>query len=497
VSSELIHNGAPSTTAGDEQQMSSASAGSPRLSMGTRIAYAVGGVPALIEQRGLSAFLLIFYNQVVGLPPYLVTSALLVTAIVDALCDPLVGQVSDNLHSRWGRRHPFIYASFIPLSLGYLLIWCPPAHWSQSMVFAYLLAMLLIVRVADSCYELPASALLPELTRNYNERTGILSLRMLFALIGGMSMTMLAYRVFLKEDAHGAGGILARHGYFGYGVASAVVIAVTIVISGIGTHRRIPFLSKPGRRSATLGTMMREVGTTISNRSFLALIVAGILMSTCNGAKTGLDIYFGLYFWDLQQGQLANLVVASLIGIVSGVLLAPPLARRFGKRPAAVGVIIAGIIGNGGPVLGRLFGLMPPNHSNALFVILFADGAFTFCVATATTILMTSMLNDVVEDVEVKTGRRSEGLLMAADTLCRKLVSSLGIFISGLMLTLIGFPRKAARGSVAPELVGKLAYAYILMTVLFIIALCMLYFYRINRTTHEQNLGVLRQRARE
>jgi Na+/melibiose symporter-like transporter len=177
------------------------------------------------------------------------------------------------------------------------------------------------------------------------------------------------------------------------------------------------------------------------------------------------------------------------------VLLAPPLARRVGKRPAAAAVIVAGIIGNGGPVLGRLFGVMPPNHTKTLFVILFADVAFTFCVATATTILMTSMLNDVVEDVEVKTGRRSEGLLLAADALCRKLVSSLGIFISGLTLTIIGFPRKAARGSVPPQLVEKLAYAYVLMTVLFILALCMLYFYRIDRTTHEENLRLLRQRA--
>jgi GPH family glycoside/pentoside/hexuronide:cation symporter len=466
----------------------------PALTRFNKIAYAVGGVPALIEQRGLSAFLLIFYNQVVGLPPYLVTSALLITAIFDAFCDPVVGQISDNFRSRWGRRHPFIYASIVPLSLGYFLIWWPPLNWSQTMLFAYLLGMLLIVRVADSCYELPSSALLPELTPDYNERTGILSLRTLFALIGGMSMSMLALRVFLRESSNGAGGVLARQGYFGYGLASALIIAVTILISAVGTQGRIPYLSKPRRRSVTLKAMLGEVAATISNRSLLALIVTGILMSICNGAKAGLEIYFGLYFWELEQSQLATLVVASLIGIFAGVALAPPLARRFGKRPAAVMVIVAGIIGNGGPVFARLFGVMPPNHTQALFVILFADVAFTFCVATATTILMTSMLNDVVEDVEVKTGRRSEGLLLAADTLCRKLVSSLGIFIAGLILTLIGFPRKAARGSVPPELVGKLAYAYVVMTVLYTIALCILYFYRIDRTVHERNLRALLNR---
>jgi glycoside/pentoside/hexuronide:cation symporter, GPH family len=467
----------------------------PPLTRITKISYALGGIPALIEQRGLSAFLLIFYNQVVGLPPYLVTSALLITAIVDALCDPVVGQISDNWRSRMGRRHPFIYASLAPLSLGYLLIWSPPANWSPTMLYAYLLGMLLIVRVADSCYELPSSALLPELTLDYNERTSILSLRTLFALVGGMSMSMLALRVFLRESPNGSGGVLARHGYFGYGMASAIVIGLTIFISAIGTQNRIPYLSKPRRRTMTLTAMLREIGATINNRSLFALLVAGILMSICNGAKAGLEIYFGLYFWELSQSQLANLVAASLIGIVFGVGLAPLLARRLGKRAAAATVLVSGILGNGGPVLARLLGVMPANHTPALFGILFVDAAFTFCVATATTILMTSMLNDVVEDVEVKTGRRSEGLLLAADTLCRKLVSSLGIFIAGLTLTLIGFPRKAERGTVPAQLVGKLAYAYVIMTVLFTLALCMLYFYRIDRGVHEGNLRTLRRRA--
>ena len=91
--------------------------------------------------------------------------------------------------------------------------------------------------------------------------------------------------------------------------------------------------------------------------------------------------------------------------------------------------------------------------------------------------------------------RRSEGLLLSADSLCRKLVSSVGIFISGLTLTLIDFPRKAERLAVPPQLVNKLAYGYVIMTVLYLIALSMLYFYSIVRSTHERNLAVLRRRA--
>jgi Na+/melibiose symporter-like transporter len=474
-----------------------ASAGVPPLGLPTRIAYALGGIPVLLEQRGLSVFLMIFYNQVVGLPAYLVALALLIASFFDVICDLIVGQISDNLRSAWGRRHPFIYASLVPLPIAYFFLWMPPAGWSQNMLFVYLLVILLIIRLADSCFELPSNALLPELTDNYDERTSIVTTRTLASLLTAMLLTMVAYRVFLREDGHGGGGILAREGYFAYGLTASLLIGAGILISGLGTHWRIPFLSQPRRRFPTIAVMLRESRSAVKNKSFIMLILCGILMSVANGAKSALELYFNLYFWGLTQAQLAVLVGASVVGIIVGGGLVSPLARALGKRAAAAVMVVAGIIGNGGPVLARLLGVIPPNHTAALFIVLFIDIAFTFAVATATTILISSMMNDVVEDVAVKTGRRSEGLLMAADNLSRKFVSSLGIFISGLTLTLIGFPRTTTRTSVPEHIIYKLSYGYIPITMLFIVALIALSFYGIDRHIHEQNLRILAKRAGE
>jgi Na+/melibiose symporter-like transporter len=241
--------------------------------------------------------------------------------------------------------------------------------------------------------------------------------------------------------------------------------------------------------------MFHAVGATLNNRSFIALLMVGVLMSVANGARLALELYYNVYFWQLPQTQLSVLLLATIVGILPGVTLAPLLARRLGKRQLVTIVIIGGIVGNVGPVLGRLAGVMPANGTPTLFAILFADVAFTFCMATMTTIMLTSMMNDVVEDVEVKTGRRSEGLLLAADSFFKKLVSSVGVFVSGVMLTVIGFPQHAVRGKVAPEIVVKLAYGYLPITALYLIAFCLLSFYQIDRAKHESNLALLKRRA--
>jgi Na+/melibiose symporter-like transporter len=468
----------------------------PPLGWRTKTAYAFSAIPTLVQQRGMSAFLLIFYNQALGLAPGIVATVLLISSIVEALCDPIVGQISDNFSSRWGRRHPFMYVAILPVSIGYLLLWAPPAGLSDGILAAYLLITLLTIRIFDAFFELPSSALLPELTRNYDERTTLVSLRLMLGMIVGLSMTMLAYKVFLRENANGSGGVLIRDGYLSYGIASALLIAAAMLIAALGTHSRIPYLAKAGKRAPSPGAMWREVRATLHNRSFIGLVTMGMLMSIATGAKSALDLYFGLYFWGLTQSQLAGLVGATLAGLIAGVILVPHLSRILGsKKRAAACVVIGAIAGSVGPVLARLVDIMPANGTKTLFAILFADNIFSAGTATMTAILVTSMMNDVVEDAEVRTGRRSEGLLLAADSLGRKLVSSVGIFLSGMTLTLIGFPAKAERGTVALPIVEKLAYGYIPMTVLYLLGLAMLHFYRIDRSVHEANLKTLRDRS--
>ena len=85
-----------------------------RVSFGTKVAYGFGSIAFGVKDQGFRYILLIFYNQVIGLDPRLVAIAIMCALAVDSLLDPIVGQVSDNWRSKWGRRHPFMYAAALP-----------------------------------------------------------------------------------------------------------------------------------------------------------------------------------------------------------------------------------------------------------------------------------------------------------------------------------------------------------------------------------------------
>jgi Na+/melibiose symporter-like transporter len=423
-------------------------------SIWTKLFYGFGSVAFGVKDNGFAFFLLLYYNQVLGLPEEWVGFGIMIALFADAIFDPLVGYLSDHLHSPWGRRHPFMYASAVPVAISYYFLWNPPDGLSQPQLFAYFVAMAILVRVLIACYEIPSSSLVPELTDNYDERTAILSYRFFFGWWGGLTVAVLAYSVFLTPDAEHSVGVLNRGGYERYGLVAAVIMAAAILLSAVGTHSQIPFLRQPpGTHHRGWRGALAEFKQTLANRSFFALFGAGIFGGMGAGITAALTIYFNTYFWELTSQQMSLL---ALLNFVS----------------AAVAFAITA--DNGSPFLIPTLAVV-----NTILVTLFITAS----------ILVASMLADVVEDSEVSTGRRSEGVFFAANAFVQKSVSGIGIFASTLLLNAIDFPRGAQPGSVAPEVVRNLGVAYApTFVVLFMLMLGCIASYRITRAGHEANL---------
>ncbi|MEJ0041681.1 MAG: MFS transporter [Rhizomicrobium sp.] len=118
----------------------------PRLGLGTKLVFGFGSIAFGTKDFGFATFLLIYYNQVLGLSATLVSLAIMVALFADAIFDPLIGEISDNWRSRLGRRHPFMYGAALPIAIFYFLLWNPP-HWHGAALFGYLVATAILVRI--------------------------------------------------------------------------------------------------------------------------------------------------------------------------------------------------------------------------------------------------------------------------------------------------------------------------------------------------------------
>jgi Na+/melibiose symporter-like transporter len=135
---------------------------------------------------------------------------------------------------------------------------------------------------------------------------------------------------------------------------------------------------------------------------------------------------------------------------------------------------------------------MPAPGSTALLTILVGDGLLVAVIGTGGFIIVTSMVADIVEETELRTGRRSEGLLLAAETFLRKLSTGVTVVVPGLLLALVGFPSHADPRTLDPLIMRHLALISMpLRIVLGIGATSVLLFYRIDRATHDANLAKL------
>jgi len=456
-----------------------------------KLAHGSGAAAFGIKNGGFDYFLLLFYGTVIGLEPGLVGLAILIALVVDAISDPLVGYWSDNFRSRWGRRHPFMYAAALPVALSYFLLWNPP-DWGQTGLFIYLTVLAVLIRTFITFYETPSSALIPELTTDYADRTSLQAYRLLFGWSAGTGMSVVMFGVLLT----GPLGMRDPDAYATYGIIASVLIFATIMMSALGTHSRIPYLHQPvgtGERYS-VGRIFREMLQTLSEKSFIALFLATMLFAIASGLSAALAFLMLNYFWGFSEYQIFIWTCSVFISALLGFVLAPWATRRLGKKRATILLGVLAFTIQPMPVLLRLAGLMPENGDPLLFPLVLGVNVIDLALIIAVQVVSFSMIADLVESNELRTGRRSEGVYYAAATFTRKTTQGLGVLAAGLILSFVNFPEGAQPGSVAADTLWNLGalYAPAILAVYLAALLCIAR-YRIDRNAHEENLRRLAQ----
>lgn len=389
-----------------------------RVPLLAKLAFGSGDVGPAVATAIMSFFLLYFFTDVARLNPAAAGIILLLTKIWDAVNDPLIGLLSDRVNTRWGRRRPWFLFGAVPFGLAFFLLFQVP-QLSEAGKLAYYLVVSLLLDTMFTLVNVPYTALTPELTRDYDERTSLNSYRFAFSIVGGLVAAVVHP---LIVDAVAAGSDI-QTGYAVSALVWAVVCTVPFFFAFWGTYER----HTPEEAEAL--PLVESIRQTFRNRAFR--YAAGIYLLSWLVVQTvsTLIVYY-LTYW-LRQPQLTPVVLLAVQGSsLLWLFIWNAASRRLGKQ----GVYYAGMTVWIATSL-VLFGVQPdwPTWSVVLLAALAGIGV------AAAYLVPWAMLPDVIELDELETGKRREGAFYGFFVLLQKLGLALGLFMIGQVLNAAGY----------------------------------------------------------
>lgn len=436
-----------------------------KISAKIKVLYGAADLGIAMLTASVQFFLLYFLTDVVLVDPALAGTALLVGKLTwDAVNDPLFGWLSDRTRSRWGRRRPYLLFGAVPLGLTTWLLYSMPSGLVGAKAFLVVLFSYLLFDTMHTLVSTAYSALSPELTYDYDERTALTTVRMAFSVVGyilGAAAT--------TPIAAAAKGLLGGGDRAGYSAMGAVfgLIAITVVlITAFGVKEP----KRPESRPSSLPPL-RSVLLTFKNRPFMQLMAAQFLSSFSFTLLTSLLPFFVIYQMDMET-QIPFLMLTMLATI--GLFLFPwkAVSQRINKGPSyALGLLIAAL------AVSASF-LLPYGPSPALYAIAFLAGLGF----SGQWVFPWSMLPDVIETDQAMTGERREGIYYGVWAFLTKFTNALGIAVSGWSLKLFGYVPNVAQTEQAR--LGIRLFFGIVPSLVLMLSLPLLVWYPITKASH-------------
>lgn len=403
-----------------------------RLPLWLKLLYGSGdwGISSVGMMR--SIFYAIYLTDVVGLEPRLASFGALVGIIWDAVNDPIIGVLSDRLHTRWGRRRPFLLWFAIPFGMSFILLWSAPDWDSQAALLTYVTLSFMLADTLQTLVSVPFLSLTPELTPDYDERTTLTSFRSFFQLIGALSVVIAAPAI--VDLVIEAGGT-QQQGFMLVGAIFGSIGAIPLLLIGLFVRERsTPEQQKSMPFRETLRAAWQNVPFRFS---------VGIHMLNWSAVDmVAITFPYFLLYWVAQGDLLAKINIlgidlayeSAFFGILMSVcILFIPfwlwLAKRRNKREAYMIGMIFWVA-----VALMIYTIQPGETTYLLFL-----AALAGIGVSAAYVLPDSIFADVIEWDELRTRRRQEGIFYGIRTLIRKLTGALVIFVTLQLLGWSGY----------------------------------------------------------
>ena len=456
-----------------------------RLSLRTKLGFGVGDLGGNLFFTMMGFYLLFFLTDVIGLAAGLAGVALWIGKAWDAVTDPAVGYLSDRTRSKMGRRRPFIFYGSFLLLISMVVMFTNPGLSSSAAIFVWATLAFCLLNTAFTLVNIPYAALLPELTRDFDQRTVLTGYRMTFAVVG----------TFI-----GAGIVLPLADAFtsvslGWSVMGGVTGAVMLVTALLTVWAiREPTEHGDSESVDILGTVRRA----LKMKPFMLSVLPWVLHTSGVTVIQGALLYYFRHIYGNEgmfQLALVVLLGSTMVCIPFWVMI----SKRIGKKLSYnIGMAIFAAVVILFFFLGHQLGV-----TFALVVMGIAGTGF------ATHYVMPhAILPDVVEFSYAEYGERNEGVFYGLWTFASKIGQSLAFLVNGLVLSLFGYerllqsaPSTATSGEtiglVAENLTAKLGIRLLtgpIPALFFVAGIIVLSFYPINHDRYKKILEQIRSR---
>jgi GPH family glycoside/pentoside/hexuronide:cation symporter len=417
-----------------------------RHPLGLLLLYGLGEMPITMLMALIGLFALFFYNSVMKLPAVVVGGGIAAGLVLDALLDPYIGYRSDRSRHPLGRRHAFMLPGALLTGPFFFLFFSPPRGLSRTWLFVWLLLCSMAMRAASAVYRIPYLSIGAELTQDYDERTRVMGIRALFALLGLIAASRFSFLFFPALP----GGLDSKTAYAGYprlGLVFGAAMSVAALLSLLGTLRCRTFGAEAGPASPARD-FFAGFRIAMRNPAFRCVWFSFTLFFLALTLNASLAIHFFKEQARIASNDTIGVIMASLyVGALPGVFLWMALAKKAEKRTlfmsASIG--LTAMLGSAALLIGPglLFGTGRPAP-------LIAGYALGGILASALWVIPPSMVADIADSDELLTGLRREGIYFGIVSFGEKIAAGGALLLAGILLSLFGTSHVALLYSVAP-----------------------------------------------
>ncbi|MEM1166182.1 MAG: MFS transporter [Planctomycetota bacterium] len=446
------------------------------MPFGRKLAYALGGPVDIFAVWVMVSIAYPLFNMELQMRPLYVAIILMSLRLWDGIIDPLMGWVSDNARTRWGRRRPFILVGAILAGVTYPLIWLFPQGLSSEGVMLWVIGFGILFYTCFTVWAMPYQSLLMEMTPDYNERTRVTEVRgylqALAALANGWVWWITLHHIF-HDPATGEES--TRSGMRSIGIVIGIIIIVLGVIPALFVKER--YYEHALTRDQPRVNFFSSLGATLSNRAFLILCLFTMLFLLGTAIFDSYGRYVGTYFvlggdWT-KSAAFAG--YGTVIYTVMSFLFIPVFryfSERIGKdRCLTLSVWLVLVAAT------TTWWLYTPASPYLMLVTTVFIGAGY----AGLWLMIPSMQIDIVDSDELKTGVRREGSFASIFSWVVKFSFCVGFLVSGPLLEITGF-KSELEGEQPEDVLRNMRIGYVVIpTVSLVAALLLLRLFPITR----------------